>query len=405
MGKTTDRIDTIWQVLLALGQNDSAEQALTEAMDVIRGEIGIGEMTLWLYNDSEKRITAVAHAGDSSVVGYSTDPDSSLVGSVFSSGEEIWIPAAASDRHFPSGSDEVTGVHTKNCYIVPLLRARKTIGCVQAINHAGTEYSAEEKAILRNFCGLAAMAIEEKGLTFKSRGAQRSLLSLRNAVKDYPSGTGTQRVLKGVNLDIYEHEFLVVLGESGCGKSTMLNILGGMDALTEGEMMVDGRDFSHPSEDDLTEYRRDVIGFIFQSYNLMPNLTALENIEFVAENTPVHGNPQDALAMVGLADVADHYPSMMSGGQQQRVAIARAIVKKPRIILADEPTGALDFATGQDVLRVIEKLVREEKTTVVMVTHNAEIAKMADRVIRMRDGKIGSIQENARPRSADELLW
>ena len=405
MAIPADRIETIWQVLLALGQHDAAEQALTEAMDVIRQGLGIGEMTLWLYNGAEKRIVAVAHAGDSSVVGYSTEPDGSLAGGVFTSGEEAWIPSAASDRHFPSGNDEVTGVHTKNCYILPLRRAGRAVGCLQAVNRAGDAYSDEEKMILRSFCGLAAMVIEEKRLTFSARTDRKAILSLRGAIKEYPSGAGVQRVLKGVNLDIYEHEFLVVLGESGCGKSTMLNILGGMDALTDGTLTVDGRDFSHPSEEELTRYRRDVIGFIFQSYNLMPNLTALENIEFVAENTPVHGDPKEALALVGLSGVADHYPSMMSGGQQQRVAIARAIVKKPRVILADEPTGALDFATGQEVLRVIEKLVRQEKTTVVMVTHNAEIARMADRVIRVRDGRVGSIQENAHPRRADELLW
>ena len=405
MSLSTDRIEMIWQILLTLGQQDSAEQALTEAMEVVREGLGIGEMTLWLYKEKKKRIVAVAHAGDSSVVGYSTEADASLIGRVFSSGEEAWIPVAEADPNFAGGMDAVTGVKTKNCFLLPLIRAKKSIGCLQAVNHIDEGYSEEEKRVLRSFCGLAAMVVEEKGLTFAGRKNQKAVLSLRNLIKDYPSGTGMQRVLKGVNLDIYEHEFLVILGESGCGKSTMLNILGGMDSMTDGEMVVDGRDFSHPTEDELTEYRRDIIGFVFQSYNLMPNLTALENIEFVAENTPVHGDSKEALAMVGLEAVADHYPSMMSGGQQQRVAIARAIVKKPRIILADEPTGALDFTTSQEVLRVIEKLVKEEKTTVVMVTHNAEIARMADRVIRMRNGRISSIQENAHPRSADELVW
>lgn len=400
-----ERTETIWRVLLKLGGDASAEQALAEALEIVHEETGAGEITLWLYNDAEKQLVAVAHAGDSNIAGTMVHPDHSLVGKVFLTGEEIWIPDTSKHRCFPAGRDEVTGVPVRNAYMLPVRRSGRITGCLQAVNRAAGGYSDEEKAVLRSFCGLAAMAAEEKGLVFSGCSDRKVLVSLRSAVKEYPSGSSMQRVLKGVNLEIYEHEFLLILGESGCGKSTLLNILGGMDSLTEGEMTVDGRDFSHPTEKELTEYRRDRIGFIFQAYHLMPNLTALENIEFIAENTPNAGNAQEALDRVSLGNVANHYPSAMSGGQQQRVAIARAIVKNPRMILADEPTGALDYATGKEVLRIIEKLVREEKTTVVMVTHNAEIARMADRVIRLRDGRIGSIQVNAQPRSADELVW
>ena len=235
--------------------------------------------------------------------------------------------------------------------------------------------------------------------------ASPAVLSFRNVIKEFQTGSEVLQALKGVDMDVYEGEFLVILGESGCGKSTMLNIIGGMDSMTSGTMEMDGKDFFHPTEDELTNYRRDYIGFIFQAYNLMPNLTALENVEFIAENSPTAGDSKAALDRVGLTQWAGNYPSMMSGGQQQRVSIARAIVKNPKVILADEPTAALDYETSIEVLDVIEKLVREQHTTVVMVTHNSEIAKMANRVVRFKNGKIVSVRINAWPVSARDLEW
>ncbi|MBP3868457.1 MAG: ABC transporter ATP-binding protein, partial [Solobacterium sp.] len=170
-------------------------------------------------------------------------------------------------------------------------------------------------------------------------------------------------------------------------------------------LLIEGKDFSHPTEAELTQFRRDFIGFIFQSYNLMPNLTALENIEFIAEISQHPLESEEMLELVDLGDKAGNYPSSMSGGQQQRVCIARAIVKNPKIILADEPTAALDFHTGQDVLKLIEQIVQDRGTTVIMVTHNIEIAKMANRVIRLKDGRISSIRVNMHPRHAEELSW
>ena len=212
-------------------------------------------------------------------------------------------------------------------------------------------------------------------------------------------------MLKGINLDIYKNEFVVVLGESGCGKSTLMNIVGGMDALTDGTLIVEGKDFSHPSDAELTKYRREYIGFIFQSYNLMPNLTAQENVQFIAElvNDPMPA--EEAIAKVRLTDHANSFPGQMSGGQQQRVSIARAIVKRPRLILADEPTAALDYATSIEVLSVVEDIVRNQGGTVMMVTHNPEIAKMADRVVKVRGGRIASIKKNLHALHAEELVW
>ena len=185
----------------------------------------------------------------------------------------------------------------------------------------------------------------------------------------------------------------------------MMNIIGGMDFLTDGTLTIDGVDFSHPTEDELTEFRRRYVGFIFQQYNLMPNLTALENVQFIAELVDEPMSPEEAISAVGLLDRSGNYPSQMSGGQQQRVSIARALVKKPKLIIADEPTAALDFVTSQEVLRVIEHVVKTQGTTVLMVTHNPEIGKMADRVVKVRGGKIASIKRNPHPLTADELSW
>ena len=196
-----------------------------------------------------------------------------------------------------------------------------------------------------------------------------------------------------------------ILGANGAGKSTMMNIIGGMDSLTGGTLLIEGKDFSHPTDMDLTLFRREDVGFIFQQYNLMPNLTVLENVLLISELVDDPMTPEEAVAKVRLTDRADYYPSQLSGGQQQRVSIARAIVKRPSLILADEPTAALDYATSIEVLQVIEDIIKTKGTTVMMVTHNAEIAKMADRVIKLRNDRIGSIKINLHPLHATELVW
>jgi ABC-type lipoprotein export system ATPase subunit len=178
-----------------------------------------------------------------------------------------------------------------------------------------------------------------------------------------------------------------------------------MDSMTSGQLLVEGKDFSHPSDQELTAYRRRYIGFIFQNYHLMPNLTALENVQFAAELVDHPMAAAEAIEKVGLTNRAGNYPGQLSGGQQQRVSIARAIVKNPKLILADEPTAALDYATSIEVLSVIEKIVKTQKTTVMMVTHNPEIAKMANRVVKVRNGRIASIKRNLRPLHAEELVW
>jgi putative ABC transport system ATP-binding protein len=213
------------------------------------------------------------------------------------------------------------------------------------------------------------------------------------------------RALRGVDFELHRGEFVVLLGPSGSGKSTLLNILGGLDAPTSGALAYTDQDLSRPSEETLTQYRRRHVGFIFQFYNLIPSLTARENVALVADIAPKPMRPDRALALVGLSERSDHYPSQMSGGEQQRVAIARAIVKQPEILLCDEPTGALDAATGRLVLEVLDRVNRELGTSIAVVTHNAPIAKMADRVVTLVDGAIATETRNAQRVSPAEVIW
>ena len=227
----------------------------------------------------------------------------------------------------------------------------------------------------------------------------------RGLTKVYKMGEVEVHALRGVDLDIYASEFVVLLGPSGSGKSTLLNILGGLDTPSGGSAVWRDHDLSHANEAELTQYRRKHVGFVFQFYNLIPSLTAVENVALVTEMSDHPMSAAEALTLVGLGDRLTHYPSQLSGGEQQRVAIARAIAKRPDVLLCDEPTGALDYTTGKIVLEVIARINTELGTTAVVITHNAPIAQMADRVMRMADGRIASIERNPIKRRPDEISW
>ena len=227
----------------------------------------------------------------------------------------------------------------------------------------------------------------------------------RGLTKTYRMGEVEVAALRAVDLDLYQGEFVVILGPSGGGKSTLLNILGGLDTPTSGEVAFRDHLLTGADENELTLFRRDHVGFVFQFYNLIPSLTALENVELVTEIAKRPMDAAEALRMVGLGDRMGHFPAQLSGGEQQRVAIARAIVKHPDVLLCDEPTGALDYSTGKLVLEVLEQVNRELCATTVIITHNASIAAMADRVIRIRSGEIVEITRNERRVSPRDLEW
>jgi putative ABC transport system ATP-binding protein len=235
--------------------------------------------------------------------------------------------------------------------------------------------------------------------------APEPVFRARGLTKVYRTGEVEVHALRGVDLDIYRGEFIVLLGASGSGKSTLLNILGGLDVPTAGEVRFADHRLTDADEAELTRYRREHVGFVFQFYNLIPSLTVRENVALVTDIVSRPMPIDEALEMVALSHRREHFPSQLSGGEQQRVAIARAIVKRPEVLLCDEPTGALDYETGKLVLDVIARINRELGTTAVVITHNAAIAGMADRVIRLGDGRILSIEKNEHKLSPAELAW
>ena len=297
------------------------------------------------------------------------------------------------------------GMPVSSMVCVPFSSNTENLGVIQFVNGPGSGLFSDEVADMMEIMAMmAAIAIEESEALAEPWQPGEVVMELRDITREFRNGDIVTKVLKGVNLDVYEGEFLVLLGESGCGKSTLLNIIGGMDQATSGTFSYLGRDLSRATSDELTEFRRDNIGFIFQSYNLMPNLTALQNLRLIGELVEDPLDAERALETVGLDERKRNYPSQMSGGQQQRVSIARALVKNPKIILADEPTAALDYATSIEVLQVMEEVVRGG-TTMVMVTHNEEITRMADRVVRMRDGRMHEVTVNRHPAHAADLVW
>lgn len=234
---------------------------------------------------------------------------------------------------------------------------------------------------------------------------RETVFRVRDLRKDYPMGEVVVSALRGVSLDVAAGEFLVILGPSGSGKSTLLNIIGGLDAPSGGEVYFRDEVLTNYNDAQRTRYRRTRIGFVFQFYNLMPNLTTEENVALSTEIVERPMEPVEALALVGLEQRRRHFPSQLSGGEQQRVAIARAVAKRPEILLCDEPTGALDFSTGKVVLDVLSDINRRFGTTLIVITHNAAIGGMADRVVRMSDGHIRDILVNERRKTANELEW
>jgi putative ABC transport system ATP-binding protein len=242
-------------------------------------------------------------------------------------------------------------------------------------------------------------------MTGAAPAAGATVFEARGLTKVYRMGEVDVHALRGVDFDLREHEFVVLLGPSGSGKSTLLNMLGGLDVPTSGRITYHHRDLTTAGERQLTEYRRHHVGFVFQFYNLIPSLTARENVELVTDLADDPLPASEALQLVGLGERMDHFPAQLSGGEQQRVAIARAIAKRPSVLLCDEPTGALDIATGVVVLEAIERVNRELGTATAVITHNAAIAGMADRVVRMLNGQIVEERTNARKAAPRELVW
>ena len=406
MEKKNKYSEVLIELFQEILEEDNLEHALAGSLEILvralKSEVGV----IWLWDKKTNRLVPMFETGPIDLSNLSVELGTDIESYVTKTGEQLSFSEMAPDERFSGSILEDYGYKIKNMICVPLGNLKEVIGCLQIVNKEDEpSYTEEDFRLCTRVAAVSALTIDEKGLTVNAGEKKDVLISVRNIIKEYPSGEGVSRVLKGVNLDIYKGEFLVILGESGCGKSTLVNIIAGMDNLTDGTLMVEGEDYSHPTDDQLTAYRREYVGFVFQSYNLMPNLTALENVQFIADIAPEPMSSEDAIAKVGLSERANNYPSALSGGQQQRVSIARAIVKQPKIIFADEPTAALDYQTSIEVLQVFEDIVNTRGTTVVMITHNPEIAKMAHRVIKLKNGIVGSVKLNIQPAKASELVW
>lgn len=235
--------------------------------------------------------------------------------------------------------------------------------------------------------------------------AEKDFVKLKNVTKIYQMGEVQIRAVDGIDFSIDKGEFVVVVGPSGAGKTTVLNILGGMDKASGGEVLVDGKDIAGYSQKQLTGYRRNDIGFVFQFYNLVPNLTALENVELALQ---ISRNPLDAKTVmqeVGLGDRLNNFPAQLSGGEQQRVSIARALAKNPKLLLCDEPTGALDYVTGKSILKLLQDTCHKKGMTVIVITHNSALTPMADRIVRIRNGRVAEMIQNENPTPVEEIEW
>jgi len=406
MNQRVNYTQVVWEITRQLQESESLEKALRISLGTVVRAVGAEAGTIWFYNkDGDGRIHPSFWIGGADLTGLSLAAGEGIAGSVVETGKTTVVKDCQSDPRWAGRFDAKTGFVTRSMVCVPLLNKYETIGCIQIINKLdGSLYNDADVELCENLAMLTAIAVDGKGLNLGFSQEKATLISLKNVTKTFGSGETQVQVLRGVNLDVREGEFLVILGESGCGKSTMLNIIGGMDQPTSGSVIFDGKDYANASDEELTAFRRRAVGFIFQAYNLMPTLTAEENLNFIGELAENPMTAAEALESVGLLEKRKNYPGQMSGGQQQRISIARALVKRPRLILADEPTAALDYETSIEVLSVLENVIKSG-TTLLMVTHNEEIAKMANRVIRMKGGVVSEVVFNHHPASARELVW
>ncbi|MBQ9006016.1 MAG: ATP-binding cassette domain-containing protein [Atopobiaceae bacterium] len=396
---------TLGDINKTVSQATSLDEALKGCLQIIQSNLHAEMAVIWYYDaEGDKRLhpefwvapndlTSVSHAVGEGAVGRAYQTQAAV--------RSLWFESSPD----PVTQEDFVGVEIRSAICAPFSSYQVDYGVVQVINKEGGERFTDDDAdVIEIMSMLVAQAVTENEGRFETWKHGDTIMEIRGVTREFQNGDTVAKILRGVNMDVYEGEFLVLLGESGCGKSTLLNIIGGMDKASSGTFSYMGRDLSHASQAELTDYRRHNIGFIFQSYNLMPNLTAYQNLALIADLVDDPMPIDEALKSVGLEARAKSYPSRLSGGQQQRVSIARALVKRPKVILADEPTAALDYTTSIEVLETLAKVI-EQGTTLVMVTHNEEIARMANRVIRLRNGQLHEVTVNRYPVQPTDLVW
>jgi len=401
-------LEKVWQItnLFHSARNiqETLDTALSQVMSVVNAESG----TLWLVDADHEYLSPYIARGPkvSGLTDMKLKKGEGMAGWVVENRLPQIVYDVASDPRWSSRFDQKTGYVTRSILCAPLITSNTTIGCLQLINKRdGQLFDDDDLHLCQDLATLAAIALEKQGLLVRAAPKRQVLNRLEEVSKNYQMGEVTVEALKNTSLEVYDGELLVILGPSGSGKSTLLNLLGGMDQPTSGRIFFGDRELSRASEKSMTMYRRYDVGFVFQFYNLIPDLTAGENVALAAELVDDPLRVEDVLEEVGLGQRIEHFPAQMSGGEQQRVSIARAIVKKPSILLCDEPTGALDDNTGKTILCLLEKVAREGKRTVVIVTHNTAIGAMADRIFKMRSGNLVEVVRNPHPTPAEQIEW
>ncbi|MCR4922633.1 MAG: ATP-binding cassette domain-containing protein [Lachnospiraceae bacterium] len=406
MASTKKNSKAVWMIMEELLEVDNIDEALDGFISTLVKTLKSEAGAIWILNKKTDLLHCMFNVGPLDLTDMIIENGRGLEGRVTQSASKVFAPHVEGDSDYELSCFDERGFTVTSAICVPLTTPNDVFGCIMVANRQdGDLYSREDVTLCNQMASLVAATIEEKGLVPEDTGDKEVIVSVNNLTKEYAGGSNIKGALRGINLDIYKNELLVILGESGCGKGTLFNLIGGLDEPSKGSVMVEGRELSALSDHELSKYRRKYLGFVFSEHNLMPNLTALENIRFAAELVDYPLMPEEALSMVKLSELADNYPEQMTIEEGQRVSIARAIVKKPRLILADEPTAGLDCKSGTELLEIIEKVVRSQGATVMMITHNSEIAKMADRVVKLRSGRIKSIRRNIHPIAAKELEW
>ncbi len=396
----------VWQMTQALQSTKTIREALSAALRVCGRVIGAEEGSFWYHNKRDNRIYPIATLGDgTTLAGMSLAYGEGIAGDVIKTGQPTFVRDCAHDPRFASRFDAESGFRTRSMLCMPLVSRSRVIGCMQLINKLdGSLFDGDDERLCEDLAYLAGIAMEGASLTLNVRPQTKSVITARDLRKEYGLGESRVRALRGVSLDVYERELLVIYGESGSGKSTLLHVLGGLEAPTAGQLTAFGRDLTGDDPRARELYRREDAGMVFQEDALVPSLTARENVQLTARLCKDPLDADAALLAAGLLDKQNAYPDEMTAAQRQRVAFARALVKQPKVLLLDDPTASLPYEQGRDVCMLLEKLLLAGQT-MVMITGNPELAKMANRVLKLQRGTIADSAANGDPLPAEELEW
>lgn len=395
---------TIKKINKAVEKAETLNEALNSGIKELLSAFPSDYCIVWYADDKKENLRPYHFIGNRDFTNCLHSISKGILGKTYISQKSERIFNYKKGQDIETESD-FEGINIASMLCIPFSSQEENIGVLQFVRtDEAPPYNDDTADVYELLAGFIALGIADNDTLTAAWRFNEVLLQAKDITRSFKNGDIITNVLKGMNIDVYKGEFLAIVGESGCGKSTFLNIIGGMDKADGGMLTFQDMRVSDFSQNELTLYRRENIGFVFQSYNLISTLTASQNIDLIGELVKDHLDSAEVLGRVGLLDKKDNYPSQLSGGQQQRVSIARALVKKPKLILADEPTAALDYDTSIEVLEIFSELVKNG-TTLIMVTHNEEITKMADRVVRMRNGKTYDVQLNRHPLPASKLVW